>query len=99
MIKDISKLLCQFISISEEAMAGITSNSLSEWQEKHGQNISEIAKLPPLGRLDVVKELFCMGKENLKNLVPDSQKDKELFLDIAYDKGFKLYLEHAKKYF
>ncbi len=94
LIDEISKVLCIIIQIPEIAMKGIVWNALREWQLKNKKTIAEISKLSIARRLNAVKEIFYQGNKILKSMLKQPKSKNEIFLDIAFEKAFKYYLNY-----
>ncbi len=75
-------------------MDSIAWASMREWQIKNKKKIVDIQKLRVHEQLIIIKELFCIGREKLKDMLASSKVQSEILLDIAFEKAFKLFLEH-----
>ena len=98
-IQGISKELCKQISIPTLALKGIICHSLGEWQEEHNKNISEISSDPIEDKIIATKEIFSSCKKTSKEVLNAPTDQSELLLDIAFERGFKNFIENLKRFF
>ena len=98
-IQGISKELCNLISIPPLALKGIICHSLGEWQEKHNKKISEISNNPLGDKIIAAKEIFLSCKKTSKEVLQAPKDQSELLLDIAFERGFKTFIENLKRFF
>ena len=59
--------------------------------------ISEIANMEISEKLTTFKELFNIGKFQLKEILSYPKEQSELLLDIAFERAFKYYLQHVHR--
>lgn len=97
LIKAITNLICEQISIPELAMRSTTWFSLNEWQMKHNTPVTEIANFPISDKLKAFKEIFNIGKERLKGMLSYPKEQSEILIDIAFERAFKFYLGYLNK--
>jgi len=97
LIKTISNLVCEQIEIPELAMRCTTWYAISEWQNKKGKLISDIAEMEITEKLTTFKEIFNIGKVQLKEILTCPKEQSELLLDIAFERAFKFYLRHLHR--
>ena len=83
--------LGEFLEIPEMVRKVLTWKSQQEWQLINNKTISDILDMPTNDRIVAVKELFNIGKKNLKDVL-SNRKEQELYVDIAFEKAYKLYL-------
>lgn len=96
-IQEIAKFLHEIIRIPELAIKGITYKALTEWQIKNDKTIMEITEMPIGKRLNVVKEIFNIGKKIMKGMLRDPNDESEIMIDIAFEKAFKYFLEYFNR--
>ncbi len=94
LIRGISKIICEFINIPELPMKAATLNALREWQIKNNLSIAEIPKMPIGKSLNAVKEIFCIGKRIVKEMVKDPIEKNKIMIDVVFEKGFMSFLEY-----
>lgn len=97
LIKTISKLICEQISIPHLAMRSTAGFALIEWQKRENKLISEIPTMSMANKLKATKEIFNIGKERLKNILNYPKEQSEILLDICFERAFKCYLEHLNR--
>jgi len=97
LVKTISNLICEQISIPQLAMRATTWFAMSEWQIRKNKLISEIASMNVTDKLRVTKEIFNIGKDRLKEILSCPKEQSEILLDIAFERAFKYYLEHLNR--
>jgi len=98
-IQEISKELCRHICIPPLALRGIVCHSLGEWQEKHNKKISEISNDSFGEKIIATKEIFATCKETSIGVLKTPKDQSELLLDVAFERGFKNFVENLKKFF
>ena len=97
LVKTISSLICEQISIPQLAMRSTIWFSLSEWQKRKNKLISEIATMNMTDKLFATKEIFNIGKDRLKEMLLCPKEQSEILLDIAFERAFKFYLGHLNR--
>jgi len=97
LVKTISNLICEQISIPQLAMRATTWFAMSEWQIRKNKLISEIATMSVTDKLRATKEIFNIGKDRLKEILSCPKEQSEIILDIAFERAFKYYLEHLNR--
>lgn len=97
LVKTISNLICEQISIPQLAMRATTWFAMSEWQLRKNKLISEIATMSVIDKLRATKEIFNIGKDRLKEILSCPKEQSEILLDIAFERAFKYYLEHLNR--
>jgi hypothetical protein len=97
LIKTISNLICEQISIPHLAMRSTAWFALIEWQKKENKLISEIPTMSIAERLKATKAIFNIGKERLKNMLTYPREQSEMLIDICFERAFKYYLEHLNR--
>ncbi|MHA1193566.1 MAG: hypothetical protein ACTSP9_14980 [Promethearchaeota archaeon] len=96
-IQLISNDLRVLMSISPLAMKSIVSSAFSEWQTNNNLLISDLQNKPINEKIMAFKEIFNLGKKALKCIVEDPVEKNELLLDIVFEKGFKMLIEHLNR--
>jgi hypothetical protein len=94
LIRGISKIICGFINIPELPMKAIAWNALREWKIMNNMSIGEIPKMPIGTGLNAVKEIFIIGKRMVKEMIIDPDVKKEIIIDAAFEKAFRLFLDY-----
>lgn len=94
LIRGISNIICEFLTIPELAMKATAWNALREWQIKNNTSLAEIPKMPIGKGLNAVKEIFSIGKRMLKEMVNDPIEKNEAIIDIVFEKAFMFFLEY-----
>ena len=97
LIKTISNLVCEQIEIPELAMRCTTWYAISEWQNKNGKEISDITEMEIAEKLTTFKDIFTIGKVQLKKILTYPKEQSELLLDIAFERAFKYYLRYLHR--
>lgn len=97
LIKAITNLVCEQISIPKLAMRSTIWFSLNEWQMKHNMPATEIDNFSISDKLITFKEIFNIGKERLKDLLSYPKEESEILIDIAFERAFKLYLDYINR--
>jgi hypothetical protein len=97
LIKTISKLICEQITIPHLAMRSTAWFALSEWQKKENKLISEILTMNTADRLKATKNIFNIGKDRLKSMLSYPKEQSEMLLDICFERAFKYYLENFNR--
>ena len=97
LIKTISKLICEQISIPHLAMRSTAQFALIEWQKKENKLISEIPTMSMANKLKATKDIFNIGKEKLKGMLNYPKEQSEMLLDICFERAFKYYLENLNR--
>jgi len=97
LIKTISKLICEQISIPYLAMRSTAWFALIEWQKRENKMISEIPSMSMAKKLKATKQIFNIGKERLKSMLDYPKEQSEMLLDICFERAFKYYLEHLNR--
>lgn len=97
LIKIISKLVCEQITIPNLAMRSTAWFALSEWQKKENKLISEIPTMSTTNKLKATKDIFNIGKDRLKSMLSYPKEQSEMLLDICFERAFKYYLEHLNR--
>jgi len=97
LIKTISKLICEQISIPPLAMRSTAWFALIEWQKMENKLISEIPNMSMADKLKATKKIFNFGKERLKTLLDYPKEQSEMLLDICFERAFKYYLDHLNR--
>ncbi len=97
LIKAITNLVCEQISIPELAMRSITWFTLNEWQTKHNMSATEIDNFSISDKLITFKEIFNIGRERLKDILAYPKNQSEILIDIAFERAFKLYLDYLNR--
>lgn len=98
-IQGISKELCKHITIPPLALKGIICHSLGEWQEKHERQISEISSTDLEEKIITTKEIFTCCKKTSIEVLKFPKDQSELLLDIAFERGFKNFIENLTRFF
>lgn len=96
-IQSIAKRLCELVNVSIPAMRGIIWRALSEWQRKYNKTITEIGTMPMSKKVRAAKEIFNIGKRELKTMLNEPKKQSEILLDIIFEKAFKYYMKFINK--
>ncbi|MHA1670640.1 MAG: hypothetical protein ACTSV5_08675 [Promethearchaeota archaeon] len=96
-IQEIFKELNNLISIPPLALKGLICHSLGEWQEKHNKRISDISNNSLGDKIIAAKEIFVSCKKASKEALQAPKNQSELLLDIAFERGFKNFIENFKK--
>ena len=97
LIKVITKLVCEQISIPELAMRSNVWFALDEWQKKYNMSAAEIVNFPISDKLKAFKEIFNFGKERLKGMLLYPKDQSEILIDIAFERAFKFYLDYLNR--
>ncbi|NVM17497.1 MAG: hypothetical protein HWN80_07260 [Candidatus Lokiarchaeota archaeon] len=97
LIKTISKLICEQISIPHLAMRSTAWFALSEWQKRENKLVSEILTMSMGNKLKATKDIFNIGKDRLKSMLSSPKEQSEMLLDICFERAFKYYLEHLNR--
>jgi hypothetical protein len=97
LIQNIAKRLCELVNVSIPAMRGIIWLALSEWQRKYNKTITEIDNMPMGKKIIAAKEIFNIGKRELKTMLNEPKEQNEILLDIIFERAFKYYLEYTNK--
>jgi len=97
-IQGISKEISKHISIPSLALKGIICHSLGEWQEKNNKKISEISNTPFEDIMIAAKYIFLSCKKTSKEVLQAPKDQSELLLDIAFERGFKTFIENLKRF-
>jgi len=97
MIHDISKAICKQIDMPILAVRATIWRALRDWQIKHNKPISDIVCMSPADKLIAAKQIFNLGKTCLKCHLSHPKQESEILIDIAFEKAFKLYIEHINK--
>lgn len=98
-IQGISKELGTLISIPPLALKGIICHSLGVWQEKHNKKLSELSNNPIGDKIIAAKEIFLSCKKTSKEVLQAPKNQSELLLDIAFERGFKTFIENLKRFY
>ncbi|MBY9003278.1 MAG: hypothetical protein KGD73_04850 [Candidatus Lokiarchaeota archaeon] len=98
-IQGISKELCKHIAIPPLALKGIICHSLGEWQEKHKKLISDISNNSVGDIIIATKEIFASCKKTSIEVLKSPKDQSELLLDIAFERGFKNFIENFRRFF
>jgi hypothetical protein len=93
LIKKISETICEQIDIPILAIRAATWYALKEWQLKYNKTISELNSLDIKNKIIAGKKIFDIGKSTLKQYLKEPKYEDEMKLDIAYEKGFKIFLK------
>ena len=96
-IQNIANRLCELIKVSIPAMRGIIWQALSEWQRKYNKTITEINNMPMSKKIIATKEIFNIGKRELKTMLNEPKDQNEILLDIIFERAFKYYMEYINK--
>jgi len=97
LIKAITTLVCEQISIPKLAMRSIIWFSLNEWQMKYNMPVAEIANFPISDKLIAFKEIFNIGKKRLKSMLSYPKDQSEILIEIAFERAFKMYLDYLNR--
>jgi len=97
LIKAITNLVCEQISIPKLAMRSTIWFTLNEWQLKHNIPATKISNFPISDKLIAFKEIFNIGKERLKCLLSYPKYQSEVLIDIAFERAFKFYLGYLNR--
>ncbi len=97
-IQGISKEISNYISIPPLALKGIICHSLGKWQEKNNKTISEIANTSLNEKIIATKEIFASCNKTSKKVLKTPKDESELLLDIAFERGFKNFVENLKRF-
>ena len=97
LIQNIAKRLCELVNVSIPAMRGIIWHALSEWQRKHNKTINEINNMLVSEKICAAKDIFNIGKKELKAMLNEPKEQAELLLDIVFERAFKYYMEYLNK--
>jgi len=97
-IQGISKEISNYISIPPLALKGIICHSLGKWQEKNNKTISEIANTSLNEKIIATKEIFASCNKTSKKVLKAPKDESELLLDIAFERGFKNFVENLKRF-
>ena len=97
LIKAITTLVCEQISIPKLAMRSTIWFSLNEWQMKYNMQVTEIANFPISDKLIAFKEIFNFGKERLKSMLSYPKDQSEILIEIAFERAFKMYLDYLNR--
>jgi hypothetical protein len=98
LIRGISNIICEFLTIPEMAMKATAWNALREWQIKHDSSLAEIPKMPIGKGLNAVKEIFSIGKRMVKEMVKYPLERNENIIDIVFEKAFTFFLEYYSQH-
>jgi hypothetical protein len=82
LIREITKIICEFINIPELAMKGAVLKAIREWEYLNSKNINTIAKMPIDKSLNAVKEIFSISKRKIKELVSSPTDKNETSIDV-----------------
>jgi len=94
LIRGITKIICDFINIPEQAMKGTALKALREWEIRNKSSITVISDMPIGKGLNAVKEIFCIGKKMVKEMLSDPKDKNEILIDISFEKAFKFFLDY-----
>ena len=94
---EISRFISQNIKLPDTIIKAIIWNGIREWQIKNNKTIAYIRELPFGKRLNAIKEIFCIGNKMLKTMLNQPKNKSEIFIDIAFEKAFKLFLNYIYK--
>lgn len=94
LIRGITQIICEFISIPEQAMKGAALNALREWESINDKNVSKIADMPIGKRLNAVKEIFSIGKRIVKKMASNPKDKNENLIDISFERAFRFFLDY-----
>ncbi len=97
LIRVITNLVCEQISIPELAMRSNIWFALNEWQMNHNMSVAEIVNFPISDKLIAFKEIFNFGKERLKGMLSYPKDQSEILIDIAFERAFKFYLDYLNR--
>ncbi|MHA2430409.1 MAG: hypothetical protein ACXACC_05165 [Promethearchaeota archaeon] len=97
LIQNVAKRLCELVNVSTPAMRCIIWHALSEWQRKYNKTITEIDNMPMGKKIIAAKEIFNIGKRELKTMLNEPKEQNEILLDIIFERAFKYYLEYTNK--
>ena len=96
-IQSIAKRLCELVNVSIPAMRGIIWRALSEWQKKYNKTITEIDNMPMSKKIRAAKEIFNIGKRELKTMLNEPKEQNKLLLDIIFERALKYYMDYINK--
>ncbi|MFX1363324.1 MAG: hypothetical protein ACFFCE_18875 [Promethearchaeota archaeon] len=96
-INEISRFLSQNVILSDSITRMIIWNAIREWQIKNNKTIAHIREFAIGRRLNAIKEIFFIGNKMLKSMLNQPKNKSEIFIDIAFEKAFKLFLNHLYK--
>lgn len=96
-VQIVSNELRVLMAISPLAMKSIISSAFSEWQLNKNLLISDLQNKPINERIMAFKEIFNLGKKALKCIVEEPIEKNEQLLDIVFEKGFKMFIEHLNR--
>lgn len=88
------KSICGLISVPEIVMKVIILRALKEWLFKNNKTIETIHSMPINLKLNMMKQIFNIGKEMLKLMVTAPKEKHEVIIDIAFERAFKFYLNY-----
>jgi hypothetical protein len=97
LIRGISNIICEFLTIPKLAMKATAWNALREWQIKNNNSIAEIPKMPKGKGLNAVKEIFSIGKRMVKEMVKVPIERNTIIIDVVFEKAFMYFVDHYSR--
>lgn len=95
-VNKISMLMKQFLPLKMNAIKGSMWLTIKKWQSIHGKPLADLSKMTNEKRIEAVKELISMGREQTMKMLIDPDGQKEL-LDDAFEKATKMALDVMEK--
>ena len=95
-VNKISMLMKQFLPLKMNAIKGSMWLTIKKWQSSHGKPLADLSKMTNEKRIEAVKELISMGREQTMKMLIDPDGQKEL-LDDAFEKATKMALDVMEK--
>ena len=90
-LKEIVKILCEFIPIREVELLGFITIGFASYQKEHNIKISNIASFSPEERIRIIGEIFSSSSQKMK-IALQNKADIDLI-----DEGVKLAFQYYKE--
>ncbi|MHA2049141.1 MAG: hypothetical protein ACW986_05960 [Promethearchaeota archaeon] len=80
------------IGVPELVLKGVIIKAMEEWLLKNNKTAETIHSMPIHLKLNMMKQIFNIGKKILKQMVTAPKKKQSIIVDIAFEKAFNIYM-------
>lgn len=89
------KTLSRLIDVSEAVLKAVILKALKVWLLKNNKPVEIIHSLPLNLKLNMIKQIFNIGKTILKQMLTPPKEKQEVIMDIAFERAFKFYMNYV----
>jgi hypothetical protein len=89
------KTICSLIDVPESILKTIIFKALRVWLLKNNELVETLETLPLNLKLNMMKQIFNIGKIILKQMLTAPKETQGVIVDIAFERAFKFYMNYV----